>query len=131
MSAFFILPFKPAEWETSKSDLQIDPERYRKQLEETWPKVEFSGNTPTYYVLFWGLPFQSEESIIYMGLQKNLQIVSMDEVHPEYILWHRKIIPAKYPLYLNELGQNPDDILELTGQTTFDDIVKFTGIVLD
>jgi hypothetical protein len=55
----------------------------------------------------------------------------MDEVHPEYILWHRKIIPAKYPLYLKESGLGPNDILELTYQTTFKDIIKFTGIKLD
>jgi hypothetical protein len=128
MSGYIILPFKPSEWETTSVTLQIDPKRYRKRLIETWPKIVFFEPPTVDYVLFWGLPERLGTPIC-MGLQKNLQIISMDEAHPEYILWHRSFVPNKHLLYLYDLDKN--EILELTDQTIFEDIIKFTGIKLD
>ena len=128
MTTFFIAPYEPQKWETAKSDLRIDPNWYRERLLEKWPEVLFFKTSPNVYLLNWELsispgPTGSVGGI--GGLQTNQQIVSMSTPFEEFFLWHRQIIPGQYRLYL--FNDSSWDSLELTADTTIEDIQQFVG----
>jgi hypothetical protein len=125
MTAFFIAPYEPLTWASTSSDLEIDPDWYKRQLLKNWPNIEFFQPTTKYYVLSWRFPSTAEGSGSLAGLQENLQVISMSAPFEEYIVWHRSIIPDDYTLYLfNESSSNS---LELTSKLTIEDIEQFVG----
>jgi hypothetical protein len=122
MTSFFIAPFKPAEWETAKSDLKIDPEVYRQQLQEAFPGTKFY-KTSGDFLLRWGLPTSMQGAHIFGGLHGDGQIVSIDTPYEAFFLWHRTVVPAKYKLFL--FNASSTDCIELKPGATLDDIKSF------
>ena len=128
MTTFFISPYDPKEWETAKSDLRIDPNWYRDLLLEKWPEVIFFETSPSVYLLNWELSISQDPTGSVGGidgLQTNQQIVSMSTPFEEFFLWHRRIIPGLYRLYLFNDGSW--DSLELKADTIIEDIRQFVG----
>jgi len=125
MTTFFIAPYEPQRWETAKSDLQIDPDWYRKRLLERWPGIVFSKISPEDYLLEWGIPVSTAGAAIHGGLQTNQNIVDLDTPFEEFFLWHRQIIPGQYRLYL--FNDSSWGSLELTVDTTIEEIQQFVG----
>lgn len=120
---FFVAPYRPTDWETANSNLRIKPEIYRKQLAEKWPDIAFYESGPT-TLLAWGLKV-GENARLYGGLQDNQQIVWLDFPHAQFFLWHRTVIPISYPLFL--FSTSSWDSLELTSETTFEEVQFFVG----
>lgn len=128
MSTFFVAAVVPANWKTASSDLRIDPKEYQARLLSQWPDTEFL-SSPT-LLLEWSLFMRSEDGsstpLGIGGLHSDRQTVSMDTPVEEFFLWHRLVVPEMYRLYLFE-GGNPTRFLELTAETTAEELGRFLG----
>lgn len=130
---YFIAPFDPKAWEDPNdtspkptSDLSIEPRAYRKALVERWHDVTLSNTVG----LSWELPPEAGEYGGLQGsLQSNNQIVSFaagpKQSFIDFVLWHRRFVPEKYPLYL--FNSSSWDSLKLTSETTAPDVAEFAG----
>jgi hypothetical protein len=132
MTSYFITPFDPntnLNWEVENIDLLIDPKYYRQQLLIKWPAIkiiESAVEISLQWVLWNILKDGQLESCGIGELHKDKKIVSVDTPYEEYFLWHRKIVPSRYQLYLF----NESDItqtLELKPDITIDMIERFCG----
>jgi hypothetical protein len=122
MATYFITPYKPTEWETAHSDLQIDPAEYKHQIITHWPETEFY--TPSGRVsLEWGIPESKGGARIHGGLHDDRQVISLDTPFEKFFLWHRSVIPNQYKLFI--FHESTWESLELTGDTTLEDIQKY------
>jgi hypothetical protein len=125
--SFFIGPFDPALWEngnpspTPVSDLRIDPEDYENKIYEQWPNAIREIKEQLCWLLREGNKYGTR-----VLLQDNLQYVSfgLGPIFTDFILWHRKIIPAKYPLYF--FNSSAWDSLQLLKITTREEVQKYT-----
>jgi hypothetical protein len=124
MTTFFIAPFRPADWQVSKSDLRIDPDWYRQRLTEDWPGIEFRA-TAGPSSLEWDFLVTQEGARIFGMLDSGLQVVSTDTPYEEYFLWHRSAITDQYELYL--FNDSSLDSLQLTTRTTIEELKRFCG----
>ena len=120
---FFVAPYKPTEWEKASIDLEIDPTVYREHLQNKWPSIVFY-EAESGTLLAWGI-LGSGNNRIYGALQDNHQIIWLEFPLDEFFLWHRSVIPAKYPLFL--FRSSSWDSIELTSETVLEDILRFTG----
>jgi hypothetical protein len=96
---YYIAPCNPVEWQTSQSDLIIDPVKYRQQLEDKWAGIKFH-EPSEYSLLAWSLLVSEEGAMIYGALQNNKQIVWLEFPHIDFFLWHRSVISSKHNLFL-------------------------------
>lgn len=124
MTAFYIAPFAPHNDNVYHSDLKIDSAWYQKQLLDEWTGVKFYHPTPE-ASLAWDLPGTLKDYFIYGILHQNLQVVSVDTPYEEFFLWHRRIIPTNYKLYL--FNNSSLRSLELKLNTKIDEIRRFCG----
>ncbi len=124
MTAFYIAPFTPVNWETVNSNLKIDPVWYKKYLSNDWMGVKFYDDIKVWQ-LAWDIPVTISGSFVYGMLHNDLQIVSLDTPHEEFFLWHRNIISGNYELYL--FNDSSPKFLELKLNTTIEDIKQFCG----
>ena len=122
MTTFFIVPYRPTEWKTATSDLNIDPDWYQERLLEKWPKTQFWDPTSDWNVLQWSICAKDWRGPI-SELHKDLQIVSMSAPFLEFINWHRYLIPSQYELYLT--SDSSSEFLELLQDTSAEDINSF------
>jgi hypothetical protein len=122
MTTFFIAPFEPANWDTARSNLEIDPKVYKQQLQEEFPETEFYEISGV-HLLEWSIPSASQGARIGGALHSDRQIVSLDTPVEKFFLWHRTVIPAKHRLFL--FNESSTDSLELKSGTTLEDITRF------
>ncbi len=120
---YFVTPYSPRDWQTAKSDLVIDPSRYRDLLTKDWPDIEFYSPKPT-AILAWGLAVP-DGGRVYGGLQPNAQVVWLDMPVEDFFLWHRKVIPDRHRLFL--FPANSYETLELNPATTLEEIRVFVA----
>jgi hypothetical protein len=45
-TSFFVAPYEPDSWESAPSDLRIDPEQYRRQMQQEWPEAAIQSPPP-------------------------------------------------------------------------------------
>jgi hypothetical protein len=128
MSAFFITPYLPSEWESASSELMIDPETYREKLLERFPETEFLEPDES-MLLEWSLYEINSEGVrmpLGMGaLHADHQVLSMNTPVEEFFQWHREIIDAEHRLYLSEGGSGTS--VELEKGVTLEEIETFLG----
>lgn len=114
----------------STSQLRIDPEHYRTELEKKWPfaKIHDGGLT---FPLRWSLD-RENASGPEGGMLSDLQIVSLrrpdNDTLIEFVLWHRTMIPTEYTLYLftdSDISQ----IQVIHPETTAEDIKRFLSSI--
>jgi hypothetical protein len=137
-TSFYIGPIDISVWMEAPddakptSDLRIDAAAYEEALVARWPDLGVAQNAMSHCVLYWELPPESGE---YSGLTGQLfndhQIVNVGSgpkrSFVEFIMWHRAFVADHYPLYLfHSAGW---ERLEITAQTTEQDIIDFTGIL--
>lgn len=132
MTSYFITPFDPnitRNGELDNVDLIIDPEYYRQQLLLKWPGTKIVESTVGFslqWVLWDILKDGQLESCGIGQLHRDKQIVSVDTPYEEYFLWHRKLVPSRYQLFLF----NESDItknLKLMPDMTIDTIEHYCG----
>ena len=139
-TSFFITAVDPRAWEdpddTSPkptSDLRIDVQLYREGLACRWEGITFLNSDASHMKLSWELPLEEKECGGLQGdLHEDQQSVSFGtgpkKSFIDFVLWHRSFVPEKYPLFLS--NSSSWDSLKLTRNTTEQDIVDFTGIVI-
>lgn len=129
--AFFIAPYEPMSSEKAPSDLRIDPFEYQEKILGRRPNAEIETTPDSSEGLSWRLPSEGNISGLRGRLQGNQQVVEFGtgpkSSFVEFILWHRALVPASYQHFL--FNSNSWDRLELTPDTTGQDIVDFTGVV--
>lgn len=125
MTAFYIAPYEPLKWKTTKSNLKIDPSWYEQQLSEAWPGIQFLPSSK-WAALSWDLLVSEDGGCIFGMLHKDLQVVSLDAPYEEFFLWHRSIIPSEFRLYLFN-DSSLESFVELTPFTDMNDLRKFCG----
>ena len=122
----FITPYPPEQWETASSDLQIDSNTFALAFQQEWPladvKVYEEGGVS------WNIPEESSVGF-YGSLQTNLQIIGFVPgtwtAMFDLILWYRRFVDISYQLYF--FNSSSWDSIELTNETTKQDIQKFLG----
>lgn len=124
MTAFYIVPFPPGNGKSPDSDLKIDSTWYKKHLLADWIGVKFYDDAQE-ASLAWDLPVTVKDPFIYGILHPDLQVVSLGTPYEDFFLWHRRIVPANYKLYL--FNDSSLSSLELTLDTNFDEVRKFCG----
>jgi hypothetical protein len=137
-TTFFIAPYTRQSWikaydsgrEISDSDLQINPETYKRALSQRWPLTQFEQSDPI--ALSWILPSDRASFSGMRGhLYPNLQGVSFSGTYKDlfvnFILWYRAYIPASYRLYY--FNSSEEQSTEIKPDATEDDIIKITGII--
>ncbi len=137
-SYYYILPYDPKAWEDPDdhserptSDLVIDPDEFKKALFGHWGPDKIEEETTWW--LMWLLSNKSdpEGNSMRVSLHDDHQVIALStgpkHILLEFVLWYRGFVPAKYPLYLNH--SSSFERLLLTGSTTEEDIIAFTGIV--
>lgn len=134
MTSFFIAPYEPTDdpekWEELKtaSNLKIDPVSYRQQLLQQFPHTKFFRTSDT-LALQWSLYIETKEGDIVpssiAALHGDYQVVSLDTPCEEFFLWHRSVIPSEHALFL--FNSSSWDSLELTSETTLEEIQRFVG----
>lgn len=124
MTSFYVAPFRPSDWETVKSDLQIDPDWYKRRLSQDWPGIEFLASMGL-SSLVWGFLVTRAGARIFGMLDSGLQVVSTDTPYEEYFLWHRSVIEKQYDLFL--FNDSSPDSLQLTSRTKIGDLRHFCG----
>lgn len=117
MAAYYIAPYRPdrsieeLEEETTlafSKTLRIEPEWYKEQLLERWPKIQFYSHIQDSEALFWGsndLPLTS--------LMDDLQMVALSDPDTPFFVWHRSIIPSEYRLFVWNEAAGDEDVVEL------------------
>lgn len=131
MVSFFILPYEPIQWEESKSGLLIDPDQYKSSLMEKWPDARvYVPPSDSTYKICWEVLFDYGNGFS-GGLQSDQQVISISPATlsdlNKFVIWHRKIIPKEYRLFLTWEGSWKS--MELRLETTEDDIKGFTGLI--
>jgi hypothetical protein len=137
-TSFYIGPIDVSVWVEAPddakptSDLRIDAAAYADALSTRWLGLGIAQNAMSHCVLYWELPPESLESSSLAGqLFNDHQIVSFGtgpkRSFIDFILWHRTQVPDDVPLYL--FHSTGWERLELTSQTTEQDILAFTGLV--
>jgi hypothetical protein len=140
-SWYFITPYDPEAWEDPNneaekptSDLKIYRKDFQVALFDHWgPDRIKEDNSSALLKNVWSLtnPKDIDGDDLSIHLQDNYQVI---EVHPgpkyvelEFVLWYRKFIAAKYPLYF--FHSSSWDRLLLTADTTEQDLIDFTGVI--
>jgi hypothetical protein len=140
--SFYIAPYDPPDEDDPNfqekingSALKIDPKAYETAILKRWPQTVIETplkSNDSFALPHWILPTQREG---YSGLRVRLlldiQVVAFgigpEETFLDFILWHRSFIPTHYQLFL--FNSSDTNSLELTGDTTAQDISEFTGII--
>lgn len=126
MTAFYIAPYKPTDWESATSDLVIDPTSYKEKMLERWPESEFFSTSPELPLQWMISSFSEGDEMPPHGigsLHADMQIVSFDTPYSEFFLWHRSVIQSQHDLYL--FNDSSLESLKLEPDTTFDEIEEF------
>jgi hypothetical protein len=126
--SFFIGPFYPKLWQFGKpdpapiSDLQIDPNNYSQKLFYRWPHTIRNSE----YELSWTISQVKGGSGLRILLHSDKQYVSfgLSQNFTDFIVWHREVIPDKYPLFLH--NSSSWDSLELLPGISREKIQEFT-----
>jgi hypothetical protein len=136
MTSFIIAPYPPiddpSKWDelSSLNDLKIDPNKYREEMKNTWPMVEFF-STSNKIPLQWMINIPNADTAGIEGtigmLHSDLQVVSFDTPYEPFFLWHRQFIDIKHKLYL--FNTSSWKYLELKVNTSLEDISGFVGRV--
>jgi len=136
---FFIAPYSPAAWKSEDhttdkpiSNLRIDVNEYYKHLVGKWKDAIIHSQPSPGCLLEWSLPLETGECIGLEGcLQENRQIIEFGtgpkKSFLDFIISHRGFISNEHQLYL--FNSSLWDSLELTSDTTKQDIINFTGII--
>jgi hypothetical protein len=103
--SFFIGPFYPKLWEFGNpnpapiSDLRIDPNNYAQKLFDRWPHATWNSEDE----LSWTIRQIIGSAGLRILLHPDMQYVSFDlaQNFTDFIVWHREVIPDKYPLFLH------------------------------
>jgi hypothetical protein len=126
-TSFFVAPYEPDSWESAPSDLRIDPEQYRRQMQQEWPEAAIQSPPPfPTYLLWWRLDGEGELGAE-GGLQNDRQVVET-RPYPEpsflrFVLWHRKVVVREHRLFL--FREDSPRSLELTSSTSADELRRF------
>ena len=128
---YFIIPYRPEAWQSARSDIAVEPREYEQSLMAEWSEAEsYLPSDDSAYVLRWKI-LEDGETILFGGLQADLQTVSIEPANryalTRFAIWHRTVIPSDQELYLTWEGVQ--ESLEITGETTAEEIVSFTGLV--
>ncbi|HLC05912.1 MAG TPA: hypothetical protein VJK02_22990 [Anaerolineales bacterium] len=131
MISFFVIPYRPEEWEHAKSDLRILPDTYGESLRNRWPDIRvYLPPDDSPYALRWETKGRAGE-IVEGGLQRDLQTVAITpaskSVLSEFVLWHRNQVPKQYRLFMTR--ENSTDSLELRAETNEQEIDEFSQLV--
>ncbi len=127
--SFFIGPFDPALWEFGDpdpmptSELHIEPAEYETKLLERFPYAKRYSKD----IWSWSLD-EHDTPGIYLLLHEDWQYVSfgLGANFVDFILWHRRMIPARHKLFL--FNSSSWSSLELLWDTPQSQIEDFTGI---
>src|SRR5690242_8379049 len=97
---FFITPYKPTQWKTDSSGLQINLDEFKEKFAQVWPDGKFELSPEK--GLLWSVP-EDLSAGFYGSLQSNHQIVSFSpggwQVFKDFILWYRSLVPLEYRLF--------------------------------
>ena len=121
MTQFLITSAKPPDWNEENIYL-IEQTLYVESLKSRWMNISISETTGV-YSLQWRIPNPHN-----IGLEGRLHAdggaitISANPRNDaiEFALWHRKMVPEQYPLYLFDEGLNV--IVELKTDTTKKDL---------
>lgn len=132
--SFWLTPYDPttignvSELPSSADDLQIDPKWYAEQMQLRWPEIQFLSVSPNLMALQWDLTLLIENPPSVEGcigsLHNDGYTISFTRFYKPFILWHRSVIPEKYPLYF-WTAYDITRSLHLNSDTTAEDIDRF------
>jgi hypothetical protein len=122
---FVITPYDPADesqWD-KLLDYELDAETLSEKLKLKWPLALVDKNRDGFRCF---IPAGSGSNLV--GHISDLTATCPrfpEELIVEFILWYRSFIPDSIPLYI--FSFDPDNSLQLTGQTSKAEIVKFVA----
>jgi hypothetical protein len=132
--SFWLTPYDPksignvSELPRSADDLQIAPEWYAEQMRIRWPEIQFFSTSPDLMALQWDLILPIDNPPAVEGcigsLHNDGYTISFTGFYKPFILWHRSVIPEKYPLYF-WTAYDITRSLHLDLNTTAEDIDMF------
>lgn len=110
----------------SNSELTLDIQDYEVQLKSywlpKWPKMHIGG-PDRFSFLVWDLFYEPKGQ--YNGRarlsKRDQKTITLDIFHPEFILWHRSVIPMSYRLVL--YADTSEKFLELTSHTSHEQLM--------
>lgn len=135
MTTYFIAPFYPCEtcedWKLIVNDDQlfIDPNWYREELLKRWPNTTFFQISPDVMLLEWHSEILQGHELLPLciaALHHDGQVVSCDTPVEAFFLWHRRVIPSQYRLFLWTESDHKN-VFELKPNTTWEELAHFFG----
>jgi len=123
----FLIPFQPDEWETTKSDLKINPSELENALLEKWPEtIIYSEDARTTELLLWRFNHKGGIGRL-LSLMDDNQIVTLgiDDYNFEFIRWYRSFIHEKHPLFFTCSCYHESYYLQILESTTESDLEQY------
>jgi len=122
-----LIPFQPDKWETTESDLKIDPSVLEDALLHTWPETTiYPKDASTSELLLWSFNHKGGPGRL-MSLLGDNQIVSLgiDVYLFEFVKWYRSFIPSQHPIFLSCSCYHESYYIQIFENTTELDLEEY------